>query len=1235
TAGGSTAGGTAGGSTAGGTAGGSTAGGTAGGSTAGGAAGGSTAGGTAGGSTAGGTAGGSTAGGTAGGSTAGGTAGGGTAGGSGADAGTALCTISGSGSRRLITGTVLTPTGVLPNGQVALEPGGLISCVGTACADGGQLVIACPGGVISPGLIDSHVHHSFNSNPPRPETGERYEQRHDWRGSGARMHTPIPSTSGGTDATRWSELRAVMAGTTSTLGAAGVAGLTRNLDGTLREGAAGALAISANFPLGDAAGAQRAGDCNYGGTADTTATFTTASAYLAHAAEGIDSVARNEFQCMSSTTYDVMAPGVSNNLLGTKTSFAMGLALTAGDLAQLAATDTSLIWSPRSNVALYGNTIPLTIANRLGVRIALGTDWTVSGSTNLLRELACADRLNSLYFANALTDQQLWNTVTGNAAEVAGVGTSLGALAPGRLADLAIFDGRVRSGYRAVIAAQPQDVALVMRGGIALYGDTSLVSVLRISGCEALSVCGQARSLCVQAETSLTFAQAQTAAGVGALPAFDCAPSAVEPTCTPSRTMSVSSSSIYTGAISATDSDGDGIADGVDACPTVFNPLRPLDNGVHPDTDSDLVPDACDVCPLVPNATTCPVPTPNDRDGDGVSNALDNCPLVANPNQADADGDLKGDVCDLCPNFANPGAASCPATIYEIKNGTIPLNSTVSLDRALVTAKSSSGFFVQTKVGDVGYVDANFSGLYVNTGSPSTFLSSVQVGNRVDLDGTVVDAAGQRQLSNLTQSVITSSVLEALPTPVVATIGEVRTGGTRAAALEGVLVTIGGNTVSAVNGTTSFTATAGPDSITVGTFLFAISPMPTVNQTYSAITGVLAYRSLASTLFPRRMLDLSTGVPGILDFGPNGFVTAGQNAAPTFPVPLTVTLSGPALTNTAVAISSSNGGAVSVMGGGVTVSMGQTSAQVMVSSTDAGITTLTATLNMSMATATVRAFTATEPRVVSSITPVAPTVTPMGSVTFTVTLDIPAPTGGSVVSLSVNPPTAGSLPASVTVAGGQRSATFSYVNNGSAASAVVSAVLGATVTATTTTQIGGGLVINEIDYDNPGAIDTAEFIELHNSSGATISLANLAVVLVNGSNNTEYFRAPLSGSLPANGYLVLTNATLPLLGGTRLTPPGWIDGLVQNGAPDGLLIIDTSSNTVIDRFVYEGTIANANVTGFPTTVSLVEMTPSPFSDTNTTPNISLCRSPNGVDTNNASVDWAICNTPTPGGANIP
>ena len=42
------------------------------------------------------------------------------------------------------------------------------------------------------------------------------------------------------------------------------------------------------------------------------------------------------------------------------------------------------------------------------------------------------------------------------------------------------------------------------------------------------------------------------------------------------------------------------------------------------------------------------------------------------------------------------------------------------------------------------------------------------------------------------------------------------------------------------------------------------------------------------------------------------------------------------------------------------------------------------------------------------------------------------------------------------------------------------------------------VVINEIDYDQPGT-DTAEFIELFNSSSSIISLDNYSIDLINGS----------------------------------------------------------------------------------------------------------------------------------------
>jgi len=99
--------------------------------------------------------------------------------------------------------------------------------------------------------------------------------------------------------------------------------------------------------------------------------------------------------------------------------------------------------------------------------------------------------------------------------------------------------------------------------------------------------------------------------------------------------------------IPETDSDGDGVPDCVDNCPTQINPDQE-------DADEDGTGDVCDNC-------TGPNGDQTDTDGDGVGDACDNCPTVPNANQADFDNDGIGDACDP--------ETGPPTTKDQCKNG--------------------------------------------------------------------------------------------------------------------------------------------------------------------------------------------------------------------------------------------------------------------------------------------------------------------------------------------------------------------------------------------------------------------------------------------------------------------------------------------------------------------------------------------------------------------------------------
>jgi len=181
------------------------------------------------------------------------------------------------------------------------------------------------------------------------------------------------------------------------------------------------------------------------------------------------------------------------------------------------------------------------------------------------------------------------------------------------------------------------------------------------------------------------------------------------------------------------------------------------------------------------------------------------------------------------------------------------------------------------------------------------------------------------------------------------------------------------------------------------------------------------------------------------------------------------------------------------------------------------------------------------------------------------------------------------------------------------------------------------IVINEVDYDNIGT-DSSEYLELINPSNATTSLAGLSVVLVNGATNTDYAvidLSPLTALAPGK-YLVIAGSGVTVPTSALKLDPVWTQDEIQNGGPDGIAIVDTVKQVVVDAISYEGSITAANISGFSAPINLVEgqALDSATADS-TTVTKTLCRNPNGQDTNEANTDWTLCNTRTIGTANVP
>ncbi|MFH8789262.1 amidohydrolase family protein [Streptomyces roseoverticillatus] len=406
----------------------------------------------------------------------------------------------------VLQGTVVTFDSdhrILDPGAVYVGDDGRLAAVRPAAQDAPAGFSAAPridtGALILPGLVDLHNHLTYNTLPLWEAAGVPYAHHDRWVDED---HPPGYSTSVTWPAkvlaqaapealVKYVEVKALIGGTTSIQGAPAS---TRAVDGWLlriidnEKLPAGADMVMTSALQLDAEELREIRAPKLDGT----------RVLIYHVAEGKPgSIVHREF--------DELEPCLKPGLVGVH-----GTALTAADFTKWhdavtainAAEKGTVVWSPFSNYWLYHDTTDVAEADKKGLRIALGSDWSPSGTKHVLGELKVADAVNRHELDGHFSDRDLCDMVTANPGDALATawGPQVGRLQRGSAADLLVLERHnpAEGAYRNLIEATERHVRLVMVRGRPFYGAPALMTAAGATQTDTITVAGLKRHVAVR-----------------------------------------------------------------------------------------------------------------------------------------------------------------------------------------------------------------------------------------------------------------------------------------------------------------------------------------------------------------------------------------------------------------------------------------------------------------------------------------------------------------------------------------------------------------------------------------------------------------------------------------------------------------------------------------------------------------------------------------------------------------
>lgn len=203
------------------------------------------------------------------------------------------------------------------------------------------------------------------------------------------------------------------------------------------------------------------------------------SAVIGHLAEGRQQDAYNTKEYELLKLLGLNKPGMN---------YVHGVGIETKHFSELAKNKNGIIWSPFSNMILYGETLNVAAAMKAGVMLAIGSDWLPTGSKGPLEEVKVA----AAYVDREklkISDEELYKMMTENPAKMIGhwenipdKEAGIGQIAKGSMGSLIVTSARVSDPYSNLVRdVREQDLSLIVIDGKVLYGNVEYLESQKVN----------------------------------------------------------------------------------------------------------------------------------------------------------------------------------------------------------------------------------------------------------------------------------------------------------------------------------------------------------------------------------------------------------------------------------------------------------------------------------------------------------------------------------------------------------------------------------------------------------------------------------------------------------------------------------------------------------------------------------------------------------------------------------